>query len=280
MLENTLASKSELYIFSDGAKTGLDIELVHETREYIKTISGFKNVFTTFQDTNLGLAQSVITGIGNMLKTHNSVIVLEDDLITSPFFLQYMNEALDLYENNEEVISIHAYSYPVKDTLPETYFLKGADCWGWATWRRGWALFESNGAKLLNEIEKRNLVTEFNFNDSYNFHKMLIKQVKGLNSSWAVRWYASAFLANKLTLYPGKSLVHNIGNDDSGTHSKNVTIYDNSIHNQPITLSPSLPIIEDTESKNKIVKFLRDNNPNTSLVKLTKHIFKKLFVWV
>jgi hypothetical protein len=129
-----------------------------------------------------------------------------------------MNDALGLYNDNQEVISIHAYLYPVKKILPETFFLRGADCWGWATWKRGWELFEPDGKKLLAELENKKLTYDFDFSGSYPYTQMLRNQIEGKNSSWAIRWYAAAYLKSKLTLYPGKSLIDNIGSDGSGTH--------------------------------------------------------------
>jgi hypothetical protein len=129
-----------------------------------------------------------------------------------------MNEALEQFVDDDRVISVHGYVYPVEIELPEAFFLTGADCWGWATWRRGWALFNSEGQYLLDELVRRHLIQEFDYNGAYPFLNMLKDQIKGANDSWAIRWHASAFLAGKLTLYPGRSLVHNIGNDSSGTH--------------------------------------------------------------
>jgi hypothetical protein len=129
-----------------------------------------------------------------------------------------MNRALSLYENDERVISIHGYVYPVKEALPENFFLRGADCWGWATWKRGWDLFESRGEYLLEKIKKEKLEYSFNFDGSYNYLDLLKMQIRGKNDSWAIRWHASAFLHNKFTLYPGKSLVANIGFDGSGAN--------------------------------------------------------------
>jgi hypothetical protein len=129
-----------------------------------------------------------------------------------------MNEALDTYEYEDRVISITGYIYPVRQELPETFFLRGADCWGWATWKRGWDIFNSDGSALLREIEASGQQDDFNFGGSYLYTHMLREQVEGRNSSWAIRWYASAFLKNKLTLYPGLSVVRNIGIDGSGTH--------------------------------------------------------------
>jgi hypothetical protein len=121
--------------------------------------------------------------------------------------------------------------------LPEAFFLPGADCWGWATWRRGWRLFNPNGQFLHDELRRRNLLNAFDFNGTYGYSKMLEGQIKGLNDSWAVRWYASAFLANKLTLYPGRSLVHNIGNDSSGTHCSDVSTHDAELSRTPVDLN-------------------------------------------
>jgi hypothetical protein len=217
--ENTLALDSDLIIFSDGPKNYSESqESVATLREYLKTITGFKNVRIVERTVNYGLGKSIIAGVTEMIKEYGRIIVLEDDIITSRYFLEYLNQGLGLYENDNEVISIHSYIYPVKEVLPETYFLKGADCQGWATWKRGWDLFESDGQKLLKELEARKLTKEFDFSCSYQYTQMLRDQIAGKNSSWAIRWYASAFLKNKFTLYPRESLIYNTGFDGSGTN--------------------------------------------------------------
>jgi hypothetical protein len=127
--------------------------------------------------------------------------------------------------------------YPVGQPLPEAFFLHGADCWGWATWSRGWSCFNNDGQFLLDELNRRKLIRAFNFNGTYPFSKMLEGQIKGTNNSWAVRWYASAFLAGKLTLYPGRSLVHNIGNDNSGTHCGESAYFDTNLSSTQISLN-------------------------------------------
>ena len=215
--KNVLADQSDLIIFSDAPKTEAKYEAVREVREYIHQIDGFKTVTIVERPINLGLANSVIDGVTSVVNRYRRVIVLEDDMVTSIYFLQYMNDGLNQYEKNEDVASIHGYVYPI-DGLPETFFLRGADCWGWATWKDKWAMFEPDGIRLLDELKRRNLTKRFDFNSTYFYSKMLADQISGKNNSWAVRWHASAFLNNKYTLYPGKSLVLNIGNDGSGTH--------------------------------------------------------------
>jgi len=216
--KNELAEESDLFIFSDGASSEKHIEKVKDVRNYIKTVCGFKSVTIIEREKNLGLANSIIKGVTEVVNKYGKIIVLEDDIVTTSTFLLFMNKSLDLYENNDKVISISGYVYPISYNKQEVFFIKGADCWSWATWKRGWALFNANGIELYNSIKKENKIKEFNFDNSYNYFRMLKNQIKGKNDSWAIRWYASAFLNDKLTLYPSKSLVTNIGLDDSGTH--------------------------------------------------------------
>jgi len=269
---NYLAEQSTLHIFSDGPKRGTDPK-VEEVREYIKTINGFKQVKITASPTNGGLARSIIRGVSEILRFEDSLIVLEDDMITSPYFLTYMNEALDMYQHDEEVASIHAYVCPVGQQLPETFFLRGADCWGWGTWRRAWKLFEPDGRLLLNEIQQQGLEYEFDYFGSYPYTRMLRQQIKGKNDSWAIRWYATAFLKNKLTLYPGISLIRNIGNDSSGTHSWDSDRFDHVSLANAIKLE-KLTLVENQSAKVAISTYLKSTNP--SVLRKMYHKFKFL----
>ncbi len=226
---NPSADRTALSIYCDGAKSAIDREPVEQVRQIARGMQGssvFASVRVIERDHNIGLAASVISGVTQTLEDHESVIVMEDDLVVSPDFLEYMNQALELYANNDEVISIHGFMYSVPPILPQTVFLRGADCWGWATWRRGWEIFESDSQKLLKELDRSPDRAEFDFNGAFPYRQMLKDQAAGAIDSWAIRWYASAFLANKLTLYPGQSLVENIGQEGSGTHSESATSHE------------------------------------------------------
>ena len=215
------AQDSVVTIFCDGPRSTGEAAAVRQVSEVARewAASGtVREVVIQTHPTNKGLAASLISGISSVLETSDSVIILEDDLMVSPNFLTFMNEALRLYRDDSDVISIHGFTVDVDIPLPQSFFLRGADCWGWATWRRGWQQFESNGQALLDGLDASGLVHDFDFNGAYPYRAMLEDQVKGRIDSWAIRWYAAAFLANKLTLYPGRSLVENIGLDGSGTH--------------------------------------------------------------
>jgi len=272
--KNELARDSELFVFSDNPKNKEVEKEVRKVREYIKTISGFKNITISERKENLGLARSIISGVTEIVNKYGKIIVIEDDLIFSPYFLKFMNEALEFYEGDDEVISISGYIYPIED-IPETFFIRGADCWGWATWKRGWKLFESNGKKLLSELKTRNLTSKFDIFGAYNYTGMLEDQINGKNDSWAVRWYASAFLKEKLTLYPGKSLTYNIGLDNSGTHCGHSNMFEVEVAKKSIIIK-KIPLEESNLALKKIELYLKNFNqkPNifTKLIKKLKRI--------
>jgi hypothetical protein len=202
--KNELASESELFIYSDEAKNDDAQIAVDKVRKYINKIDGFKKVTVIKRETNWGLSRSIINGVTDVINKYKKIIVLEDDLVTSFYFLRFMNESLDMYEKDNQVASIHGYIYPIEN-LPDNFFIRGADCWGWGTWKNKWDIFEPDGQKLLNELTAKNLLKEADFNNSFGFIKMLKGQINGKNDSWAVRWNMSAFLKNMVTLYPGKS---------------------------------------------------------------------------
>lgn len=222
---NDLAIESDLFIYADGPKNLEFSGAVNEVRRYIRTISAFKSVTIIERDKNLGLSKSIITGVTEIVIRFGRIIVLEDDLVTSRYFLRYMNDALCCYENDEEVVAIHGYTFPLKISLPDTFFLRSTGCWGWGTWQRGWIDFEPDGRKLLEQLLNSQLTQRFDMNGSYPNTHMLEEQVNGNNDSWAVRWYAATFLKNKFTLYPGISLVKNIGHDCSGEHCAKSSYY-------------------------------------------------------
>lgn len=275
--QNVGAQETDLVIFSDGPKTEVDLAKVEEVRHYLQTIQGFKSVEMIAQKKNCGLAGSIISGVTTMIEEHGQVIVMEDDLVTSPYFLSYMNEGLEKYRHHPQVASIHGYVYPTKAILPETFFIRGADCWGWATWKKGWDHFQKDSHVLLQELKARKLGSTFNFDDSYDYVHMLEEQAAGRISSWAIRWNASAFLKGLLTLYPGISLVQNIGFDGSGTHCGDSDSCDVELAPRPLKLN-DIPIEESAIARTAFIKYFNANKPPLiTRVKIkVKHLLKKM----
>lgn len=216
---NVLASETPLFVFSDAPRDAAARVGVQRVRESIAGLDGFASVTVIEREHNLGLAASIIDGVGTLCERYGRAIVLEDDLLTSPHFLNYMNDGLDLWAHDDRVLSICGYMYPV-GLAPDapTFFLGAPHSWGWATWGDRWALFEHDGAALLKEIEARGLRRAFDSNGPHSYIRMLKDQIAGRNNSWFIRWQASGFLHRKLSLYPARSLVRNIGIDGSGVH--------------------------------------------------------------
>ena len=259
LLQNEYAKDTDLFIYSDNYRSHREKYSVSEVRKYISSITGFKSLTIVKRKENLGLARSIVGGVSDILKNHEGVIVLEDDIVPSPHFLHYMNEALRFYKNDDAVGSIHAYSYPCRNPLPDIFFLRGADCWGWGTWKNSWNLFEENGQILLDKILKSELSYQFDLDGTYPFTQMLRDQISGRNNSWAIRWHASMFLANKLCLYPGKSLVKNIGFDGSGTHCMQTDKFDSTESDTPITIK-KIKLIESSIARNCFIEYFKDLN--------------------
>ena len=272
---NPQAVITDLFVYSDAPRNQAAEEGVQQVREELKDIRGFRSVTVVARDHNLGIASSITQGVDELTQRFGCVIVLEDDLLPSSHFLAYMNEALSRYEHDTRVVSIHAYCYPIPAILPQTFFLRGADCWGWATWRRGWEVFESNGEKLLAEIKRQRLESAFDFNDSYPYTLMLEDAVAGRNDSWAVRWYASAFLRGLLTLYPGSSQVQNIGADGSGQHVGATDIFFHREWGQPVSVE-NIPIEESLVARPAFIQFLRSTRP--SLIRRAWHRLQRIGV--
>lgn len=275
--KNDLAILSELIVFSDGAKKKEDIDNIKKIRILLKKIKGFKKIYIIERDTNFGLSKNITDGVTFVLRKYKNIIVLEDDLLVGRNFLKYMNKGLALYEKDKNVASIHGYIYPINNLSHKinanTFFIKGADCWGWGTWGRAWSNFEKNGKKLLRELKKKNLVKVFNFNNNYDYYQMLKDQVAKKNNSWAIRWYASCFLKDMHTLYPVASFVKNIGIDNSGENSTlDLLNLANKKFNKTDYKITRQPIVESKIAREEIELFFK-NKISFKIKNIIKNIF-------
>ena len=195
--KNELAKESELYIFSDGPKTEND-EKVNEVRKYIKTISGFKSITISEKEKNCGLANSVIAGVTEIINKFGKVIVIEDDLVTSKYFLKFINEALDFFEKDERIFSVSGYTFPAKTMkIPKNYkhdiylaYRHGA--WGWGTWKNRWESVDWELSDFKEFCENPKLQKAFNCGGA-DMSGMLKAQMEGKIDSWAIRFDYSLF---------------------------------------------------------------------------------------
>jgi hypothetical protein len=254
---NILADQSQLFIYADAARNEKDRLSVDEVRKIIHSIDGFAKISLCIREQNFGLANNIIDGVTKIVNQYGKVIVLEDDLITAPHFLEFMNDGLETYKDEEKMGHIHACQYYMTDALPETFLLRFVGSWGWATWDRAWKSFNPDGAALLRELEEKKLTKYFDFNNAYGFTRMLRRQVKGLNHSWAIRWNASLFLNGLYSLNVGKTLVQNIGLDGSGTNCGAGVKMGKDLFNGRIPVVKAENIIEDMKARQLVEEYYR-----------------------
>jgi GT2 family glycosyltransferase len=259
--KNMYAEQSHLFIFSDGPKTEKDEPKVKEVRKYLKTIKGFRNIEIIERDKNWGLANNIIDGVTKIVNEYGRIIVLEDDIVTSPYFLKYMNEALSKYEDKEKVMHISGYMFPIKtDGLPDTFFLKPTSCWGWATWERAWKFFERNPQKQITALSKEQ-IKDFNLNNSYDYWTQVVLNYKGKLYTWAIFWYLSVYLRGGLSLHPRENLTKNIGVDGSGTHfSGKTSIFDVELTDKDSWEFPE-EIVEHPLARRRLEDFFNKTKP-------------------
>ncbi len=283
--KNKLSLDSDLFIFSDGPKTSSDAKAVEAVRKYIKTIVGFRHIQIIEAPKNKGLADSIISGVTQIINRYNRVIVLEDDLETSKNFLKYMNNALSFYQDTTNIWSISGFCPPIK--IPDgykkpIYLSYRSSSYGWATWKDRW---DKNDWQIKDyEQFRKDKKKKEKFNrGGKDLTSLLEYQMKGDIDSWAVRWCYNQFKLDMFSIYPVISKIRNIGFDGSGTHSnlsqKNETNLDSGINKIFFeSIVPDKEILNlfaahyDPRIKGKIVKLLRILGIYQSTKKLLKRL--------
>ena len=257
---NAEAAESPLVVYSDAAREVDDEASVAEVRRYLHTLDGFASVTLIERPENWGLARNVIDGVTTQVNRYGRVIVLEDDLVVAPYFLRFMNEALEMYADEPRVGHIQACDFTQDPSLPPTFLIKWTGSWGWGTWDRAWRHFNPDGTALLRRLKEEKLTRTFDFGGTYRFTRMLRRQVQGKNNSWAIRWNASLFLDDILSLNVGRSLVQNTGFDGSGTHCGGGELYDSRLWTRPLPLVRIDPIEESREARRCFARYYHRTN--------------------
>ncbi|ASY22052.1 glycosyltransferase [Candidatus Planktophila versatilis] len=216
---NEGASEFPVYIFIDGPRTESDLEPLKKSCAVASGVWGFKSVEVKFNNRNLGLSNSIRAGLDSIFKLHDSVIVIEDDLVLHSKFLDFMVIGLEKYSSEKLVASVQGFSL-INQTSDQSYFIQGADCWGWATWRDRWESICWDSDALITQIKKSGKTKAFNFENTYNFMRLLELNSRKEIDSWAILWQASMFLQGKMSLYPPFNLVLNEGFGNGATHSE------------------------------------------------------------
>jgi hypothetical protein len=274
-----LAIESDLIIYADGPKRPEHADSVQETRAIARNAVGFRSVSFVERNENFGLARSIISGVTETCNTYGRAIVLEDDLVVAPGFLAYMNRALDRYANEENVMQISGYMYPIShpEELPETFFSTLPTSWGWAIWHRAWSSFDPD-AKDLDKRIGHSRMREFNRNDTFEYQRMLSEQASGAIDVWGVRWYATMFLKEGLCLHPANSLVRNIGMDGTGVNCGASDAYDVGLGDTPERFPIAIKPLPAAEAKiEDFFRSLKGSWARRSAISLKKFILDAIY---
>ena len=270
--KNFLAKESTLYIYSDGGKNKEDQEKVDEVRSYIKGLTGFGEMKIIERESNLGLADSIVDGVTSVINRHNKVIVLEDDIVTSPFFLKFMNDALKHYEREKKVMHISGWTYPVRFKEKKSTFLwRVMNCWGWGTWRDRWALYRRD-ADHIYKTYNNDMIKAFDLDHSNIFWHQIINNKEGKIKTWAIFWYASIFSHKGLCLNPTKTYTLNIGRDGTGTNCgpRKILYRERALSKKAKNTFPDI-FVESNDAVEKIKEYYEHEKEKS----LNKHHFYK-----
>lgn len=253
------AKDSDLFIFSDGAKNERAVPQVHEVRKAVHAIENtplFKSVTIYEAPENRGLASSIIAGVTEVISRYGRVVVVEDDCLASPYFLSFMNRALDAFEKNSQLGSISGYAPQID--FPDNYisdtFLAWRSCsMSWATWADRWQDIDWNLKNISDFYRNPELLKRLNANGNDRFIR-LYRQTKGNGSSWSVRFGAHLVKNGYYTLYPRYSYIQNIGCDATGVHSR---VEDEVAVHVDISKAISMPSLELPEFSQEIQKKMK-----------------------
>lgn len=260
LARNSLADKSDLFIYSDGPKTPAAEASVAAVRQYIKTVKGFNNVTILEKDKNQGLARSIIEGVSSVVQQYGKVIVLEDDILTAPDFLSFMNNGLEYYAAEPRVWQVTGWNFPVEmpDATP-VFFSTMVNCWGWATWKDRWQHFNKEPKRLVDSWDKAT-IKAFNLDNAYDYWSQVLMNLDGRMCTWAVFWYATVFEHQGLSLNPAVSYVKNIGFDGSGEHC-NEDQYAKGVLNPQLVDVGNIPVAASMPAQKAIRHYLRQQKP-------------------
>lgn len=270
----------KLFIYCDGPNLPDQIKNVIATRQVVKSFAKKLDADIIIQEKNIGLAHSIVYGVTDLCNRFGRVIVIEDDLLVSPSFIDYMLQALDRYQDEDNVYQISGFMFPVDcPKHKDAFFLPFTTTWGWATWDRAWKKFDWNATGYQKIFSDKNVRKRFDLDGSYPYYDMLVDRFSGKNDSWGILWWYAVFSVWGLVLYPGRTLVCNKGFDGTGTHcknsivriesSKNIEFYP--YHEDQVIVFPEI-IAVDKQNYDRIKKYLQLTKGN--LIQTILRIFR------
>lgn len=222
--DNYLAMQSDLFVFVDGPKNEEQKQKQKPLIEFLQSVDGFKSVHIEYSEVNKGLDPSIIAGVSSVIDKYGRAIVLEDDIVTTPNFLDYMNQALNTYESDKKVMSISGFGLEVltpRDYIADVYLFGRSTSWGWATWKDRWNSVDWNISDWNQFKTDKKAIQRFKETGGSDMFSMLETCMEG-GGMWDIRFCYNMFKQNRYSVIPFLSKVENVGFNELATHCKTV----------------------------------------------------------
>ncbi|MCJ8211029.1 glycosyltransferase [Mucilaginibacter sp. RS28] len=223
LLTNPECADMDIIFFSDGYKNEKDRAGVLETRDYINSITGFRNVIKHFRDRNFSTGPNFRTGLTYLAENYEQFIVVEDDLIVAPNYVKYLLDALKFYKNDQSVFCCTGFVYPV---TPEAFnyqydsIVYQRFCsYGWGGWADRFKNVVWDEQELQQMMDTRPGFKARLNAEGYDLGRMLKKQINGDISTWDIQLQVHVAENHLKVIYPILSKVNNIGFDEESTNT-------------------------------------------------------------
>jgi hypothetical protein len=272
-------SESPVYVFADGPRSPDDFSAVQEARMEARLLLGENAVFVE-REGNLGVDNSIISGVTELCDRYGKVVVVEEDLTVAPYFLRFLNTGLELYEDDPTVMQVGGYMYDVPQLQgqSEALFLPMTSSLGWATWKRAWDQFDPKATGWRERLRVDGERRRFDLDGNWGYAKMLAHHMSLGVPAWDIRWYYSVFVRNGLVLFPPRTLVvHEY--DGTGTHDR----FSLPVHQAPLERQASFEFPDrptETQAKMHVFEAVRRYRPSSRLDKLIalgRYVFRRLW---
>lgn len=243
------AGIKKIYVFADGSRNEVEKKLTDQVKN---EITRFKNahpdisLVTSFVPHNIGLRANIINGLNTVFKKELAAIIIEDDCVVSSDFFRFTKEMLDKYQDDARVMSVNGMSVG-GDYVDYSYsFTKYPQCWGWATWKRAWGLYDTTMPRF-NKHSWKVLANKLDLSITLRsyFELMFNLVKKGQINTWDFQWTFAHFVNHALAISPSVNLVTNIGFDSAATNTKTRTsVADLKVGSLPTLLKHPNKIVE------------------------------------
>lgn len=242
LMENPWAKYTEIYVAVDFSKSDKYREGRSNILKYMQTIdvSKFRAVHVIEREKNYGAFGNIDALQNEISEKYDRFISIPDDMEVSPNFIEYMDRCLEKYENDEDVIAVCGYNWPVKWDVSggATCFKQNMTCtvWGIGYWSRKYDKVRKDveSGAMMNKLS--NVIKEKKYLNMIDVCKKEYIEAACYKWNYGHQWLMNlsdiglrAYLAvyDKLAIVPVTSKCRNYGFDGSGEYCEGKNI-DNS----------------------------------------------------